>query len=273
MSKAPTTAQVFKACLINKQMAQQIETVKQDLVDSEEFIADLVAGVHRSALVYGAPGMGKTHLITAGLNRAGKVLGEDYLIARSHTTPMQFYAMLYLMRKPGQFIVLDDCDGIMANEEGINLLKAATDPTFRKVGWSSSHTARLPGTDVVVPKTFNFNGSVVIATNVRQARGSSKMAQHMNAIRSRAVSWRMNYDTKAEQFAYIFHLVIDKNYLDTDKDTRITWDQKVDLLKFIMSNLSIASGLDLRKPQHIARVIKAKPTNWQNHARRFLTTE
>lgn len=269
----PKTAEVYKACLINKQMAALIDTVKQDLEDSEEFIADLVAGVHRSALVFGAPGMGKTHLITAGLKQADKVLGKDYLIARSHTSPMQFYAMLYLMRGEGQFIVMDDCDGIMASEEGINLLKAATDPTFRSVGWASSATAKIPGTDIVVPKSFDFNGSIVIATNVRQANGKSKMAQHMDAIRSRCVSWKMNYDSKAEQFAYIFHLVIDKNYLDSDPETALTWAQKIDLLRFIMSNLSVSSKLDLRKPQHIARVIRAKPANWQNHARRFLETE
>ena len=95
----------------------------------------------------------------------------------------------------------------------------------------------------------------------------------MDAIRSRCVAWKMNYDTKAEQFAYIFHLVVDKNYLDQDPETALTWAQKIDLLKFIMSNLSIATGLDLRKPQHIARVIRAKPNNWQNHARRFLETQ
>ncbi len=269
----PSNTEIFAQCLINKKLRSTIEQVKQDLVDSEEFITDLVNGVHRSALVFGAPGMGKTHLITKGLERSGKKLGKDYLIARSHTTPMQFYAMLYLMREPGQFIVMDDCDGIMANEEGINLLKAATDPTFRTVGWSSSATAKIPGTDIVVPKSFEFNGSVAIATNVRQARGNTKMAQHMNAIRSRTVSWKMNYDSKEEQFAYIFHLVVDKNYLESDPETRITWNQKIDLLRFIMSNLSIAGNLDLRKPQHIARVIRAKPTNWQNHARRFLETE
>lgn len=273
MAATLSRADVYKACLIDNKMAKTIAQVTQDLADSEEFVADMVAGIHRSALVYGAPGMGKTHLITAGLNRAGKELGKDYLIARSHTTPMQFYAMLYLMRNEGQFIVMDDCDGLMTNEEGINLLKAATDPTFRTVGWGSSATAKIPGTDIVVPKQFDFNGSVVIATNIRHAVGKSKAAQHMDAIRSRTVSWKMNYDSKAEQFAYIFHLVVDKNYLSADADTTLTAQQQVELLRFIMSNLSLATRLDLRKPQHIARVMRAKPANWQNHARRFLETE
>jgi Cdc6-like AAA superfamily ATPase len=270
MSK-PTQQDVFKACLINKKMADAIESIRQDLLDSEEFVADVASGIHRSALVYGRPGMGKTHLIAAGLNNVGKKIGKDYLIARSHITPRQFYAMLYLMRNAGQYVVLDDCDGVMSNEEGLNLLKAATDPTFRKIGWTSSSVVKLPD-GTIIPSDFEFNGSVIIATNVRNStRG--KAAQHFAAIKSRCVSWAMNYDSVIDQFAYIYHLVIDKNYLDADAETALTWAQKVELLKFIVSNLSQCNGLDLRKPQHIARVIKNKPNNWQNHARRFLTAE
>lgn len=268
----PSTKDVFKACLINKKIASTIALIEQDLQDSEEFVSDIVSGLHRSALVYGSPGMGKTHLITAELKKAGKQVGVDYLIARSHTTPLQFYAMLYLMREAGKFIVMDDCDGIMTGEEGVNLLKAATDPTFRNVGWASTAKVKIPGTDIEVPDSFDFNGTIIIATNIRGSiRG--KAAQHQAAIKSRCVSWKMNYDSKEEQFAYIFHLVVDKDYLDSNPETAITWDQKIDLLRFIMSNLSQCARLDLRKPQHIARVMMKKPNAWQNHARRFLEAE
>jgi hypothetical protein len=268
----PSTNTAYKACLINKQIAKTIAQVEQDLDDSEEFVNDVVAGLHRSALLYGSPGMGKTHLITRALDSAGKRIGVDYLIARSHTTPMQFYAMLYLMSEPGKFIVMDDCDGIMTGEEGVNLLKAATDPTFRNVGWASTAVIKIPGTDEIVPQSFDFNGSIVIATNIRGSiRG--KAAQHQEAIKSRCVSWKMSYNSKEEQFAYIYHLVIDKNYLESNPETAITWDQKIEMLKFIMANLSTCARLDLRKPQHIARVMLKKPNAWQNHARKFLQAE
>ena len=267
-----STKDIFKQCLITKQIAKTISQIEQDLEDSEEFVADIVSGLHRSALLYGSPGMGKTHLITAALSNAGKKVGVDYLIARSHTTPLQFYAMLYLMRDPGKFIVMDDCDGLMTGEEGANLLKAATDPTFRNVGWASTAKVIVPGTDIEVPATFDFNGSIVIATNIRGPQ-RGKAAQHQAAIKSRCISWKMNYESKEEQFAYIFHLIVDKDYLAADPETAITCDQKVDLLRFIMSNLSECSRLDLRKPQHIARVMMKKPNAWQNHARRFLAAE
>jgi len=265
----PNIQNIYQACLINQRMKDMIGRVSQDLVDSEEFITDITQGVHRSALVFGPPGMGKTHLIEAGLKRAGKKIGEDYLIARSHITPRQLYAMLYCMRQAGQYVIVDDCDAVMTSEDGLNVLKAATDSTFRKVGWATSKAGvKLPNGEEV-PDEYEFNGTVIIATNVQQSiRGKS--AQHFAALRSRSVTWQMNYDSKEEQFAYIFHLIVDKNYLDATEETALTWAQKIDLIKFIMSNLSIADRLDLRKPQHIARVMRAKPNNWQNHARRFL---
>ena len=266
----PAYKDVVNACLISNKMQSKIAGCAQDLEDSRDFINDLVVGIHRSALVYGSPGMGKTHLITDGLNRADKQVGKDYLIARSHTTPSQFFAMLYLMRDAGKFIVLDDCDGLMSNETGLNLMKAATDGTFRQIGWNSPSDVKIPGTDTVIPRNFDFNGSVVIATNIRGPQ-TGKTAQHQAAIKSRCVSWKMNYDTKEDQFAYVFHMIVNEDYLDAAEDTKITWAQKIELLKFIQSNLSICPALDLRKPQHIARVIKTK-TNWQNHARRFLET-
>jgi hypothetical protein len=83
----------------------------------------------------------------------------------------------------------------------------------------------------------------------------------------------MRYDTPQERFAYIYHLVVDKNYLDADIETKITDTQQAELLRFIWTNLGITNKLDLRHPQKIARVMRAKPTNWQRQARRFLETE
>jgi hypothetical protein len=266
----PERTDIYKACLINKKMSELIKRVSQDLIDTEEFITDITSGVHRSALVFGPPGMGKTHLIEQGLLKAGKVNDTDYLIARSHTAPRALYAMLYCMRKAGQYVLLDDCDAVLSSEDGLNIIKSATDAKFRTIGWNTTASGVKLPTGEVVPDQYEFNGSVIIATNVRHNNVRGKTAQHFAAIASRCVPWQITYDTKEEQFAYMFHLIIDKDYLDVKEDTTLTWPQKIELIKFIMSNLSIPNRLDLRKPEHIARVMRVKPNNWQNQARKFL---
>lgn len=265
---SPSLQSIHSACLINSRMIQKIDKVKQDLEDTQEFINDVVSGVHRNAIVYGPPGLGKTHLIETALKAQGLQIGKDYLVARSHITPRQLYAMLYLMRKEGNFVVIDDCDAVLTSEDGLNVLKGATDPTFRTVGWASSKSGVKLPTGEEVPDEFEFNGSVIIATNVQQSL-KGKTAQHFAALRSRCPGWGLHFNTKEEQFAYIFHLIVDKNYLDRNPETTLTWPQKIDLIKFIMSNLSQVNQLDLRKPQHIAKVMLHK-ANWQNHALKFL---
>jgi hypothetical protein len=260
---------ILNKCKINKDMLKRINIVSQELLDTEEFVADVVRGVHRNAIVYGPPGLGKTHIVESALKSQGKMIGVDYLVARSHITPRSLFAMLYCMRNSDQYVVIDDCDGVLSSEDGLNILKAATDPTFRNVGWSTTAApVKLPNGDNV-PDEFEFNGNLIICTNVRQAvRG--KVGQHFTALKSRCPGWALNFPTVSDQFAYVVHLIVDRKYLDNSADTMLTDSQKIDLINFIYNNLDCVQRLDLRKPQHIAKVIKHK-TNWHNHARKFLT--
>lgn len=261
---------ILRDPIFKPSLKQCIESVRQYNEDIQEFLDDVVAGAHRSAIVYGPPGMGKTHAIVNAFKRAGLIENTDYVVARSHATPGMLYVLLYLMRKQGKYIVLDDCDGIIKDETGLNLLKAATDPTYRWVGWSSTRELRNPIDGQPMPDQFEFNGTIVISTNVQLASGRGRIANHMDALRSRTAPFRFRLEKREDQYAQIFHMVVDHDYLSTEADTEITDDQKSDLLKFLLENLDVPRRLDLRLPQHIARAMKANSTNWQRQAKRFL---
>lgn len=247
-----------------------IDSVRQYNEDAQEFLGSVVSGAHRSAIIYGPPGMGKTHAIVTALNFAGLVDNVDYVIARSHATPGMLYVLLYLMRQQGKYVVLDDCDGIIKDETGINLLKGATDPTFRWVGWSSTREIRNPLDGQPLPDQFEFNGTIIISTNVQLAVGKGRLANHMDALRSRTAPFKYRLDKREDQYAQIFHMVIEKDYLAADADTHLSDEQKVELMKFLLENLDTPRRLDLRLPQHIARAMLANPVTWQRQARRFL---
>jgi Cdc6-like AAA superfamily ATPase len=266
----PDVSSILQDPIFKPSLRKRIDEVRQYNEDAQEFLSDVVAGVHRAAIIYGPPGMGKTHAVVEALKLTGLQENKDYVVARSHATPGMLYVLLHMMRKAGKFVILDDCDGIIANETGLNLLKGATDPTYRQVGWASTQQIKNPITGKPLPDTFDFNGTVIICTNVRFASGKGRIANHMDALRSRSAPFSLALDSREDQYAQIFHMIVNKDYLNTDIDTQLSEMQKVDLLKFLLDNLDVPRRLDLRLPQHIARAIKAKPDNWQRQARRFL---
>ena len=266
----PAVSTILQDPIFKPSLRKRIDEVREYNEDAQEFLRDVVAGAHRAAIIYGPPGMGKTHAVVEALKSTGLQENNDYVVARSHATPGMLYILLHLMRKAGKYIILDDCDGIIANETGLNLLKGATDPTYRQVGWASTQEIRNPLTGKPIPSQFDFNGTVIICTNVRLASGRGRIANHMDALRSRSAPFSLALDSREDQYAQIFHMIVDKDYLSSDSDTLLTDEQKVELLKFLLENLDIPRRLDLRLPQHIARTMKAKPNNWQRQARRFL---
>ena len=265
----PAVADILADPIFTPGLKQRINDISELNADLNDFIEGVIAGVHRSAVIYGPPGLGKTHTVTAALASAGKVDGTDYVIVRSHATPLQLYQILYFMRQAGKIVVLDDCDGVLTNEIGLNIVKAATDNKFRQVGWHSTVGIKSPS-GKSIPSSFEFNGSLIVITNVRLATGRGRMSNHWDALRSRMAGFHLCLDDRSDQYAQIFYAMTELDYLSATPDTMLDEGQKVELLKFFIENLDLPRRLDLRMPEAIAREMKCRPENWQRRARRIL---
>jgi hypothetical protein len=265
MAKQLTKTAIYKACLIDSKMADRIAKVDTDIVMQKRKIDLCVKGVFTSMLIHGGPGVGKTHLIMDAMERNGLEQGVDYVIFRGTTSPIMLYRLLHAMNRPGAFVVIDDCDAILRDENGVNVLKAVMDDKCRIVSWNTKSEIRTLDGMGIVPKTFEFLGTVVVCTNIDyQRRNTGKMADHFAAILSRTEQMQIDYKTKDSQFAYVAHLVINVDYLENmDKTRGLTAQQKVDLLKFIMTNRSKYTRIDARVPEKLARIMKAEPDDWK----------
>jgi hypothetical protein len=256
---------VYKACLIDNKMVERINKVDAEIVMQKRKIDLCVKGVFTSMLIHGGPGVGKTHLILDAMQRAGLEQGEDYVIYRGTTSPIMLYRLLWELNRPNAYVIIDDCDAILRDENGINVLKAVMDDKCRTVSWNTkSEIKSLDGTGIV-PKTFDFKGTVVVCTNIDyQRRATGKMADHFAAILSRTEQMQIDYKSKDAQFAYVAHLVVNVDYLEQMPKTQgLTAQQKIDLLKFIMTNRSKYTRIDARVPEKLARIIKAEPNDWK----------
>lgn len=274
MKKATTQAKpnvsgILKDPIFKPTLVERLERVKGIREDASDFIQDVIDGTYGSALIYGNPGTGKTTLVQNALEEHGLVQDQDYLIARSHITPTMLYVALYHTRRKGQFLVMDDCDTILNSEIGLNMIKAATDQTFREIRYDSTYN--LKGVVETIPNHFDYNGTIIITTNIAPHTGKGKLAQHMNAIRSRCVPFALACENNMDAYAHLFHLIYDNDMLG-EQFPSLGWDSKVEVLKFILENIDDVRMLDLRKPAHIVQTMLKHPKGWRRKAQRILRT-
>ena len=265
----PNVNGILKDPIFKPTLVERLEAVKSIRDDASDFIKDVIDGTYGSALIYGNPGTGKTTLVQDALRKHGLIQDKHFLIARSHITPVMLYVALYHTRRKGQFLVLDDCDTILSSEIGLNMIKAATDETFREIRFDSTYN--LKGITENIPNHFDYNGSIIITTNITPHTGRGKLAQHMNAIRSRCVSFALASENNMDAYAHLFHLIYNHDMLGQQFPS-LQWDQKIEILKFMLENIDDVRMLDLRKPIHIVQTMLKHPKNWRCKARRILRT-
>ena len=116
-----------------KTMAEQYELVQERALA----IATGRTNFVKSLLVIGAPSSGKTFNIMDTIHKAGLKEGDDYVIKKGKISPLGMYRTL--IEQIDGLTIFDDCDSVMADEDGVNMLKGAldTDP-IRQISYDVS---------------------------------------------------------------------------------------------------------------------------------------
>ena len=263
--------------LIKKQTGESVMSVATfaDVRTDDEILADIVMrfdtmnemvmaatnGLSRSLFCQGPAGVGKSTGIMEALE---KTKAEVELI-KGFCTPLELYSVLYANRHTKNIIVFDDADGIFADEVCMNLLKAATDSTSRRViSWRSSKDMYDADGDSL-PSTFEFNGSVIFITNKDfnlEIAKAGKLACHFEALRSRAHCISLNIHTKREYVIHLKNVIATKPILDAFSKA-----SKQEIVDFIDENQDKFIELSLRMIKKLADLVKINPKNWKNLAK------
>lgn len=241
-------------------LKEQIRDVQEFQTETENFVDKVIAGVHPNAILQGPPGLGKSYAVSQALKRSGKTSPQDYIVVKGHITPTQLFLVLYAYRRPGQVVVLDDCDDVFTKDTGLEVLKAATDQDYRTIKWFSNKVPVVNGTPIT---EFTFKGSVIVCSNMSLTTGTGGRRDRAGAaFMSRLTKWDLKLDKRERMFAQIFNLVVNADYLSANPNTKLDTDQKRDLLKFILAHLDDIPNFDLRMPQKIAAEMLANPKGW-----------
>jgi len=241
-------------------VANEVINVSNFYAKTKRYVEMVINGAHKSLILQGHPGLGKSHVVQEALNSANKILGIDYVVVKGHLTTMQLFRILAEYRAKGKVVVLDDCDCLFGDEVALGILKAALEQTGMQVCYESS---RIPLVNNIPTANFLYEGTLIVCTNIDfRINRRGRVAEHMRAIESRTNIWPVVMQSKEKQFANIYYFVVERDYLSGFEDANINSEEKVKLLGFIWKNLSKIRNLDLRLPIQIATQIKTDPEGW-----------
>lgn len=243
-----------------------IARLRQRFTELTEMTKAVKRGDVRGLIVSGPPGVGKSHGIEEVLERYDTLsaLGHQppkFEFVKGATSALGLYCKLYEFSGPDNVLVFDDCDSILFDEVGLNLLKAALDSKkMRRISWNTdSNKLRTEG----IPNSFEFEGSVIFVTNIKfDTVRSPRLRDHLMALESRCHYIDLTIDTIREKMLRIRQVVGD-GMLD---EYSLSDAVKTEIIQFVDDNQNRLREVSLRTVIKTADLAKAFPNNWRNMA-------
>lgn len=231
-------------------------------------------GIVRGLVVYGPPGIGKSFGVEEQLKAVNcfRVVNNQqplYEVVSGSVSSIGLYQILYRNRKPNQVLVFDDADGILFEEESLNLIKGALNSgDKRRICWNKE--SRVLATEDI-PESFDFEGSIVFLSNIdfeKTIAKGSRIGQHLAAIVSRCHYLDMEIGSMRDKLLRIKQIVRD-GMLDAYDFS----DEEVNnILAFVVENQEYLREVSLRMVKKIADLVKASPRTWVTMAEATVLT-
>ncbi len=226
----------------------------------------VLSGAIRSVIISGAPGVGKSYELINKLDIAEQAGKVDYVRVSGAISGIGLYKTLYNYRNKNCVVVLDDVDRIFADEDALNVLKAALDTNKKRTITWMTETRALKDDDI--PTSFEFAGAVVFITNMhfdKMIAGGSKIAPHINALMSRSIYLDLGIHTNREIMIRIEQVISNGDIFEKD-DLCLTKSQKTDIIQWVRDNHHHMRSLSLREVLHLGSMVVADSKNWKQLA-------
>jgi hypothetical protein len=233
----------------------------------ERLSSSVIAGLSKAIIISGPPGLGKSYSIEKQLEQYDPE-GDRYIISKGFIRPSSLYTLLYQYRHKGNILVFDDSDSVFLDEVSLNLLKAACDTTEERHVSYRSESIKTTDDGQLVPKSFEFEGSVIFITNYdfdKMIEQGSKLAPHFNALMSRAhyvnlgMSNRRDYLVRVKQ-------VMATGLFDQYDNKRLPLHMQHEVISYMKDNLEVLREVSIRMAVKIAILAKANSDDWQHMA-------
>lgn len=223
----------------------------------------VIAGASRALIVSGSPGVGKSHSVLKALEEHDENQ-DTWTVVKGYTRPTGLLKTLYQFRHPGNVIVFDDSDSVFMDDVGLNLLKAVADTSERRrVSWLSEARLMDEETGEIVPRHFDFEGSIIFLTNLdfdALIDKKHKLAPHLEALTSRAHYLDLTLKTARDRIVRIMQ-VVEEGLL-----SHLDIEAQADVLTFIEAYSHRMRELSLRAVIKLGG-LRASNKNWERIAK------
>jgi Cdc6-like AAA superfamily ATPase len=236
------TGKVTEATLPDPNYGDSFETFEQ--------LVECVAKKFSNGIfVTGPGGTGKTYTVMKVIQQLNLVPNQDYFIVKGYSTAAAMYNTLYDFKD--RLVIFDDCDSIISDDTGLNILKAVLD-TYpkRTVSWNTnSPLIRAP--------YFDFTGRIIFISNYSPDRPN----RHFQALRTRVLTVHISGNAEQMRDRCI-------ELLPQIASTLPEEAQK-ELQEFIQQNYQKIHQLSLRYAVNLVSLRRYKPQGWQDLALRL----
>lgn len=250
--------------VVHEETDEQVSQRIYDRFDVLGLLAEAcILGTARSLIVSGPAGLGKSYTVEEKL--AGHT--NNSLIVKGYVRATGLIKLLYNYRNEGQVLVFDDADTIFHDDTSLNILKAVCDTTEqRRVSWLSEGTLIDDETGEEVPKSFDFNGTIIFITNLdfdAMINKRHKLTPHLEALVSRSHYIDLSLKTRRDYLIRIKQVVSQGMLNNLLSDT----NKEKEVMDFIEENQNSLRELSLRMAIKVANLRAGNPQNWQRIAR------
>jgi hypothetical protein len=217
-----------------------------------------IVGNSRALIVSGPAGLGKSYTVEKALSNwdPNEI---NHTIVKGYVRATGLVKLLYQYREQGQVVVFDDADSIFFDDVSLNLLKAVCDTTERRrVSWLSEGKLVDEETADLIPRSFDFNGSIIFISNYdfdAMIDRGHKLAPHLQALVSRAHYVDLAMKSRRDYLVRI-RQVIRQGLLND-----LSFEARSDVITFIEQNHEKLRELSLRMALKIG-ALRKQGGNW-----------
>ena len=222
-----------------------------------------LVGNSRAMIASGPAGLGKSYTVEKRLSDWDPS-ETCHTIVKGYVRATGLVKLLYQFRHKNNVIVFDDADAIFFDDVSLNLLKAVCDTTERRrVSWLSEGKLVDDDSAELIPRSFDFEGSIIFITNYdfdAMIDKGHKLAPHLAALVSRAHYIDLAMKSRRDYLVRI-RQVIKQGLL-----SHLTEDQRRDVVAFIETTHEKLRELSLRVAIKLGGLRK-QGGDWQKIAR------